>query len=599
MILYSRILLLFGIIFIYTASYSQHQVYYMADPEKTLALEDVINNENFARVENINALNFGFSESDHWIKIIWQDSLMSDDYVHLCLATVVPDTIEIYREEGNQFLKTYLGEAFSSHLPFNHYYFKPNKSPTDLYIHILGHGQPLALPLTINHENIQEKAYYQFLLNGALYGVILFIVIINTIIFLVSKENLYLYFLLFNIFSFGVVFYFDGWAKILIGASAYWNNEFIAICFCGSFWSINLYVQEFFKIKKHKPNLIKYYQVLNILIGLALVASFWQPNGFQVYMIMNLLIAPLEFTVFFCSIWIIRNLEKDYLLLQIISISMVSITSCIAQLYFMGLLPIHTITLHAIPSIFIPQILIQSYALGKRFRIMRRERSLLQKSIEQQSQALIETIENERKRLSSEFHDGIGQNLLVIRNRLLLLIKSKQADIEQRDKLVGIAELTSETLDEIRVISHDLRPSTLDTIGLTATLINMIVRLKNMCNIDIQYYINQKIDGLVGKDKEINVYRILQELMNNVIKHSRATRVTIIIIVEDNILSISVCDNGIGFDLKQTLLRNSGNGLSNIRERVKLLHGEIQFETSPGSGLKFKTDLPTLLCIKD
>ncbi len=162
----------------------------------------------------------------------------------------------------------------------------------------------------------------------------------------------------------------------------------------------------------------------------------------------------------------------------------------------------------------------------------------------------------------------------------------------QKEKLDGLAAITSETLDEIRVISQNLRPSTLDTIGLTASLNNMVERLKRSTSIRIDFTCPVNIDEIIPKDLEINVYRILQELMNNVLKHSKAKEVSIKITIQVQQLWIEIKDDGIGFDAQKQAATSVGNGLSSIKERVKILKGDLKIVSSEQKGTVVDIKIP-------
>jgi two-component system, sensor histidine kinase LadS len=291
----------------------------------------------------------------------------------------------------------------------------------------------------------------------------------------------------------------------------------------------------------------------------------------------------------------LRKREKDYFVLQASSIGLVIVFGSIGQLYFLGLLPVNLITQYAIQGMILPQILLQAYLLGKRFTILTKDRLDLQTTLlhnsEQYSQSLISTLENERKRLSAEFHDSIGQNLLVIRNRVLLLLKQKYTPL-QKEKLEVIAQISSETLDEIRTISQNLRPTTLDTIGLTASLFNMVERLKRSTEIHIDFDCPDNIDAVCHKDLEINIYRILQELTNNILKHSKAKRTTISINLLQTHLQIQIKDDGVGFDTEKTMRESTGNGLSSIKERVNILKGHLNIVSEQQKGTIVDIKIP-------
>ena len=568
-------------------------IYQLEDKNKQLTIERVFKSDQFSKIEDIGTLNFGISLSNYWLKIIVKKAVPNATY-KLTLSTITPDTIEIYMLNEGILTKELIGESIPSNERFLNYYFKPTHNQTVLYLKITGDGQPIALPLSVIRSNMgDDVGIASVLFSGLLYGIICFILIINLVLFIGTAEKLYLYFLLFNVFSTSVVFYFDGFVKLfIVPNSIYWNNQFCAIALCGSFIAANYYFHEFLNIKKHQPALTKYFKGINGLFCFILGISFWHPTGFNFYVLCNILLTTAEALLLFISVMAVRQKEKESFKVQLISICLVIVFGIILQLYFIGLLPVNVLTTHAVHGMILPQIFIQTFALWKRFALIAKERSALQTALltssEQYSQSLISTLENERKRLSSEFHDSIGQNLLVIRNRLLLMLKQNQTPV-QKEKLEGLADITSETLDEIRAISQNLRPTSLDTIGLTASLNNMVERLKRSTHIHIDYNCPQNIDDIIQKDLEINIYRILQELMSNVLKHSKAKSATIIIEQKAHHFLIQVKDDGIGFD-NQILY--TGNGVSSIKERVKILRGEMVMDSEKQKGSIVKITIP-------
>jgi two-component system, sensor histidine kinase LadS len=587
------------LLFLWTAARAQPvtmEIEQLTDESKQLQIEQVLKSGAFSKIANINELNFGITISNFWLKIVVTNTLPDATY-KITVSTITPDTIEIYQFKNSILQKELIGEAIPSKERFLNYYFKPNQPQTVLYFKITGDGQPIALPMSIIRSDIGDDIdISSILFSGLLYGIVCFILILNLVFFFNSAEKLYIYFFIFNLFATSVVLYFDGFVKLLwIPNSKYWNNQFIAIALCGSFIATNYYFHEFLKIKQNLPKFTPFFKFVNLFFWSICGLSFWHPIGFNIYVKSNLLMTTTEALLLFTSVLMVRHKEKEYFEIQLISIILVIIFGTILQLYFAGFLPIHSITTHAIHCMILPQILIQTFALAKRFTLLTKERLELQKrllqSSEQYSQSLINTLENERKRLSAEFHDSIGQNLLVIRNRILLMLKQNYTSL-QKEKLQSLASITSETLDEIRAISQNLRPTALDTIGLTASIVQMMERLKRSTEINIEFTCAENIDEIIHKALEINVYRILQELTNNVLKHSKATTLTVTMIQTTQHLLIQVKDNGIGFNPSGRSLAPVGNGLSSIKERVKILKGVMNIVAAPQNGTIVDIQIP-------
>lgn len=200
------------------------------------------------------------------------------------------------------------------------------------------------------------------------------------------------------------------------------------------------------------------------------------------------------------------------------------------------------------------------------------------------SNQLIQSQEEERKRIASELHDSLGQDLLVIKN-LALLNKNKDDQFEEISKTAGQA------LDEVRRISYNLHPYQLDRLGLTKAIGSMFVNIEGATRIKFNLLIDN-VDGLFDKEKEINIYRIVQECVNNIIKHSGADNASVTIQKQDGNLKLEIADNGKGFDFALMKLESKGFGLKNLINRVSFLGGEIEYGSSTDHATIVRIKLP-------
>lgn len=198
------------------------------------------------------------------------------------------------------------------------------------------------------------------------------------------------------------------------------------------------------------------------------------------------------------------------------------------------------------------------------------------------SRRLIESQEAERKRLAGELHDSLAQILMIVKNWALIGLDSLSADNPAREHLTEISENTSLAINEVREISHNLRPGQLERLGLTTTIEQMVRHIRSSTNIE---FITEtdNIDGLLSKESEINLYRVLQECLNNILKHSAATTAWLSIKRTASGAQIICRDNGKGFD-PETISLSSGMGLIGMAERVRMLRGRYTMESAPGKG---------------
>jgi len=209
------------------------------------------------------------------------------------------------------------------------------------------------------------------------------------------------------------------------------------------------------------------------------------------------------------------------------------------------------------------------------------------------TQQLIENQEQERKRIAVELHDSIGQNLIVIRNRALLGLNTP----EKQDRLIAqmeeISESAADSITEVRRISQNLHPYQIEHLGLTTAIETMIETTAEASVIEFEKEIDS-LDEVMPKDAEINLYRIVQESLNNILKHSEATKAKVIVRKDDNLLRVLIEDNGKGFNTEYLSNAKDGLGLTGIRERAKMLGAKFEISSIPNQGttVSLKIELP-------
>lgn len=215
------------------------------------------------------------------------------------------------------------------------------------------------------------------------------------------------------------------------------------------------------------------------------------------------------------------------------------------------------------------------------------------KFAEQQSfnRKLIDYLEEERKRIAGDLHDGLGQNILLIKNRAMLSLQNNSIDDESRRQLKEINSLSSNLLDIVKEISFNLRPAHLERLGLTDTIISSIETAKEIGILDLNFNIDQ-IDNLLDHENEIHVFRILQEGINNILKHSEAESASISILRENSRIIIIISDDGKGFDVKLLQSNVKGFGLRNLVNRVEILNGKMKIESSINNGTLIEIKIP-------
>ena len=209
------------------------------------------------------------------------------------------------------------------------------------------------------------------------------------------------------------------------------------------------------------------------------------------------------------------------------------------------------------------------------------------------SRNLIESQEAERKRIAAELHDSLGQNILIIKNLALLALESIQPDSKAGEYINGISNDATETLDEIRKISYNLRPYQIDRLGLTESIRSMLLDFSNASLLNVEFEV-EDIDGFISAEFEINVYRLIQESLNNILKHSNAAGVVVKVKNKKEEIIILIEDDGAGFDMDSNSSsdrKTGGLGLSGMNERAKILGGVLIIDSKPGHGTKIKLSI--------
>lgn len=195
-------------------------------------------------------------------------------------------------------------------------------------------------------------------------------------------------------------------------------------------------------------------------------------------------------------------------------------------------------------------------------------------------------LDRERERIAIDLHDDLGASLSAIKLRLQCVENMDDANIE----IIEQAEIQIDrAMQRLRQISFNMMPGVLQRRGLNEALKELIELMTDNTGIRVEYQCN--IDTF-DKNKALHIYRIAQEILNNMVKHSGATKVSFTIARLKNIIEITINDNGIGFNKTAVVNNRRGAGLGNIDARANLLNAKIFLTTSPGSGVSYLVKIP-------
>lgn len=193
---------------------------------------------------------------------------------------------------------------------------------------------------------------------------------------------------------------------------------------------------------------------------------------------------------------------------------------------------------------------------------------------------IVQSQEAERVRIAKELHDSIGQRLLLLKNQFFTSKENPNTS------------LIDQTINEVRTISHNLHPFRFETLGLVKSLENMMDAFQKSSSVFYSYDIDD-ISGMLSKEKELFLFRILQECISNVEKHARASACNLKIVKQKNSIIFTLKDNGVGFSVENAKHHKTSLGMQNLKERAQYINAFFEINSTDGKGTKVTIKLNT------
>ncbi len=193
--------------------------------------------------------------------------------------------------------------------------------------------------------------------------------------------------------------------------------------------------------------------------------------------------------------------------------------------------------------------------------------------------AVMKAEEDERKRIAADLHDSVAQKMVVAKINLEALGNTVLLESKQKEIFNNINILLKESTTEVRSLSHSMMPQAFERAGLVNSIKDFLDKIHHK-NLKINFNADGDFSHM-KENKAIMIYRIMQECVQNVLKHSNATRLDVSMIAADNETDIIIEDNGCGFNIEEL---NIGNGLKNIKSRIEFLNGRLEINSTPGKG---------------
>lgn len=219
------------------------------------------------------------------------------------------------------------------------------------------------------------------------------------------------------------------------------------------------------------------------------------------------------------------------------------------------------------------------------------EKKLLKQQLNKQklvAQAVVDAQEKERSIIGKELHDNVNQILSTAK----LYLEVAKSDDKERDNLIDMSTKSiSDAINEIRAISRSLVPASIGDLGLVDSIQDLVDSIRLTRKLNVEFYHHDLIDSFLSEPLKLMLFRIAQEQVNNVIKHSQAKNMIIELSADSESVNISISDDGKGFD-QEMVKQNKGLGLFNISSRAELFNGKVDIITAPNRGCTLNIHVP-------
>jgi len=584
---------------------------YFSDSTKSLSYRDVqlLESDDWSYFDSQHASLPG-SPGHHWIRCKLYNNnpnettyYLSIDYAHIAeyqLYHFVNDQMTLTDMQGDNF--RFDNREMASPY-FVHKIVIPYNSPMDLLIRIDQEGQDIPLPIILRTDSeLLRSNTGRYIVHGISIGIIMLLGI--SIYFIYRTTGVFFLFLesLVLLLSILYVFAEEGYGFMFIWGNLYPSfNGLSRPLTIGLVTIVNVFVSLYFlDFKKQNPRLFKYSIVGTGFYGLSMILfhpvfllPFKTEDSITTFIVVFLIMTAIA-TLYNCFIALyayIRYGNKDaiVLILVYIVIALIIITRSLSYLFQ---IQINFISQHGgILALTMHCLIIGGYMLKKALNVFNEKQlTILQLSEDKRlaAEAMLQNLNQERERISMDIHDSLGSLLSGISLNMASL-RERIPNVSQDTTYLNSMEYITQLDEEMRLISHNLLPKTLKAFGLIHELMKITETIT--ASHDIQFKLEfQGFEKRLKDQLELELYKMTQEIMDNIIKHANASHVLVQINQYSDEVHLIIEDDGRGYDPELT--RPGGNGLENLRNRTKLLNGEIDIYSKIREGTSISINIP-------
>jgi signal transduction histidine kinase len=582
----------------------------LEDPGQILTIETVNEPDVADRFRpSVNGSNnFGISHSAYWIRI---KPMMPPDCSHnwlLMIAWPLLGSIDFYWPEETHWAKITTGAQYPYHsrdVDHQYYVFRLPDLSDDrppFFIRVAG-DNPLLMAMSLwQQETFADHASNILLLQGMYLGLFIGLILYNLFFYFSLRDTAYLYYVVYLISAMLLTTVYTGIStRYLWPDWPNWNLRGMWTFALFGTVAFLIFVRRLLDTPQIAPKLDRLIHGYILVLLLAMVALFI--IDYSIMVRISPILTIVGFGISGIAILIsIKNGSRPARFVGLANIMFVSGMLWSMYILFGLSKQVWEWNLYIFELGVAIEAVLLALALASRIKLLQHQKSVAQQTLLESkrhfSNQLIVTQDTERRYISNELHDGIGQNLMVINNRINRLIN---ADLSPQlaKQLDFASKITQQTINDLRGLSHRLHPHQLDRLGLAIAIETVANESLSDAGIILNCQVGA-IDHLVNKDQALHVYRIVQEAIKNIIRHAQAGTVTILLVHDNNAIDLNISDNGQGIDAIWLKRRDFSQafGLSSIQERVQFLAGTFDiFNTNP-SGLTLNIHIPLGSCME-
>lgn len=571
----------------------------LEDATNALQHGDVEARPDLFRPMTRETLNVGPSASTFWLKLRVVSKTTTEWFLHVKAPFLQQVDLFVATQPGYDNMVSFITNVGSA-LPYHDRPVLSNqtilpldlvrKDTTTIYLRVRSNSI-IRVPLEISSlQHIYENSQKNDIAHGFYYGLIAALIIYNLFVFISIRERTYLYYVFYIFFVAMNIGYSKGlFLQFIVPDFPQANHS----NYTGSlaFVFALLFTNSFLNTRHYCPRLRK----LGWLIVVSCVAVVGLSFAGNLLLGFKLSWLTVGFFLLYSNVVGFTVLKQGF---NPARYYLMGFTTLLAGIFIfmmkdMAIFPENWFTEGAYQIGSGLEAIILSFALANKLNTFKREKELSQAEALAQatlfSQQLIGSQESERKRVAAELHDSLGQSLGMVKNKVLM-VKRDTGKPELREKqLTDLEEMVTDAIQEVRNISYNLRPLHLELLGITQSLHSLLEDVIETSLIELETDI-QTFDNVLSKPNEMNVFRIVQECFNNILKHAQATAARIQITKADAMIAIRIEDNGVG--IAPGASGKGGFGMIGIRERLNILDGRIEILENKPSGTIINIQIP-------